>query len=911
VTVLERSDTATLPEPFVRWFAERGWSPRAHQLELLAKARAGRSVLLIAPTGAGKTLAGFLPTLVELSGQQKGEVKALPRMLPVPLPPRSGGKELGVGGDFFGIAVPPTPDPSPPRQAGAGGGEPAVPASRSTSPNEQSAKRKLISTGRNVRREGGLHTLYISPLKALAVDIARNLEAPAAEMKLPIRIETRTGDTPASKRQRQRRDPPHILLTTPEQLALILSSPDAPFLFGSLRRVVLDELHSLVMSKRGDLLSLGLARLFALAPGLTSVGLSATVAEPDDLCRYLMPQRESAPVLADLVIAEAGAPPHVTMLDTAERLPWAGHSAKHAIGEIYDLIKRYKTALVFVNTRSQAEAIFQQLWAINDDNLAIALHHGSLDVAQRRKVEAAMTQGRLRAVVCTSSLDLGVDWGDVDLVINVGAPKGASRLLQRIGRANHRMDEPSRGVLIPANRFEVLECTAALGAIADNAQDTPPLRIGALDVLAQHILGRACGEAFLADELYAEVRAAAPYSGLSRADFDAAVDFVATGGYALKAYERFAKIRQGKDGHWRIANPFVAQRYRMNVGTIVEADMLKVRLVRSRASRMIPRGGRLLGEVEEYFIEMLTPGDTFVFAGEVLRYEAIVEHEVYVSRATSEDPKVPSYEGGKFPLSTYLADRVRQIVSDGDLWGGLPPQVREWLEIQQWRSLLPGRGDLLVETFPRANKYYLVCYPFEGRLAHQTLGMLLTRRLERARLRPMGFVANEYALAIWGLGDVALRIDRGELSLAQLFDQDMLGDDLEAWLAESALMKRTFRTCAIIAGLIERRFPGKEKSRRELTISTDLVYDVLRKHQGDHLLLRAARADAATGLLDIRRLGEMLSRIKGRIVHKPLDHVSPLAVPVMLEIGRETVYGEASEEVLKEAEAELVKEAMQ
>jgi ATP-dependent Lhr-like helicase len=817
-----------------------------------------------------------------------------------------------VGGDLFDLATPPTPDPSPPIAARMGGGAQAAPPNTTSTVGARGASaRQLISTGRDVRREGGLHTLYISPLKALAVDIARNLETPVAEMKLPIRIETRTGDTPASKRQRQRRDPPHILLTTPEQLALILASPDAPFLFGSLRRVVLDELHALVTSKRGDLLSLGLARLFALAPDLTTVGLSATVAEPDDLRRYLRPQTQSEPALADLVVADDGAPPHVTMLDTAERLPWAGHSARHAIGEIYGLIKQHKTALVFVNTRSQAEAIFQQLWGINDDNLAIALHHGSLDVAQRRKVEQAMTVGRLRAVVCTSSLDLGVDWGDVDLVINVGAPKGASRLLQRIGRANHRMDEPSRGVLIPANRFEVLECTAALDAIAAKAQDTPPLRTGALDVLAQHVLGRACGEPFLADELFAEAKSAAPYAELARTDFDAVLDFVATGGYALKAYERFAKIRQGKDGRWRVAHPMIAQRYRMNVGTIVEADMLKVRLVRSRASKMIPRGGRLLGEVEEYFIEMLTPGDTFVFAGEVLRYEAIVENEVYVSRATSEDPKVPSYEGGKFPLSTYLADRVRQIVADGRLWGELPPQVREWLDIQRWRSILPGRHDLLVETFPRADKYYLVCYPFEGRLAHQTLGMLLTRRLERARLRPMGFVANEYALAIWGLGDVALRISRGGLSLAELFDEDMLGDDLEAWLAESALMKRTFRTCAIIAGLIERRFPGMEKSRREVTISTDLVYDVLRKHQADHVLLRAARADAGSGLLDIRRLGEMLSRIRGRIVHKPLDHVSPLAVPVMLEIGREMVHGEASDELLREAEADLVREAMQ
>ena len=834
-----------LPDTFAQWFARRGWTPRTHQLDLLSKAKAGRSALLIAPTGGGKTLAGFLPTLVELSE------KAAPR-----------------------------------------------------------AKR-LISTGSGIRREGGLHTLYISPLKALAVDIARNLEMPVREMNLPIRLETRTGDTPASKRQRQRRDPPDILLTTPEQLALLLASADAPYLFGSLRRVVLDELHSLVTSKRGDLLSLGLARLFKLAPHMTKVGLSATVAEPDELCRFLAPQPLDGEAKADLVVAQAGAQPTVTMLDTNERLPWAGHSARHALHEIYALIKQHKTTLIFVNTRSQAEFTFQSLWGINDDNLAIALHHGSLDVAQRRKVEDAMSAGKLRAVVCTSSLDLGVDWGDVDLVVNIGAPKGSSRLMQRVGRSNHRYDEPSKAVLVPSNRFEVLECRAAIDAVAANAQDTPPLRLGALDVLCQHILGRAVGEPFHADELYGEVRSAAPYASFSRTDFDDAVDFVATGGYALKAYERFAKIRQGKDGKWRVAHPRVAQRYRMNVGTIVEADMLKVRLMRSRGGKtMIPRGGRVLGQVEEYFIEGLTTGDTFVFAGEILKYEALVENEVYVSRSTAADPKVPAYEGGKFPLSTYLAARVRGILADPKAWRALPDQVREWLEIQEWRSLLPPAGDLLVETFPRGNKNYLLCYPFEGRLAHQTLGMLLTRRLERAGMKPLGFVANEYALAVWGLSDLGVSIARGELPLGALFAEDMLGDDLEEWLAESALMKRTFRSCAIIAGLIERRFPGEEKSRRQVTMSTDLVYDVLRKHQPDHILLRAARADAATGLLDIKRLAKMLSRIQGRIVHKSLDHVSPLAVPVMLEIGRETVYGEAADTLLAEAAGELVKEAM-
>ena len=837
-----------LPDRFRQWFAARGWSPRKHQLALLEKTRADRSALLIAPTGAGKTLAGFLPTLVELC----------------------------------------SPSPT-----------------------------SLVSAGRGVQRSRGLHTLYISPLKALAVDIARNLETPIAEMGLPIKVETRTGDTPVSRRQRQRRYPPDILLTTPEQLALLLSSDDAPFLFSSLRRIVLDELHALVTSKRGDLLSLGLARLWRLAPQMRSIGLSATVAEPESLARFLVPQRDRASEGADIVVAGGAAAPVVEMLDTKERLPWAGHSARHALGEIYELIKRNRTTLVFVNTRSQAEMLFQDLWRMNDDGLAIALHHGSLDVAQRRKVEDAMAAGRLRGVVCTSSLDLGVDWGDVDLVINIGAPKGASRLMQRIGRANHRIDEASRAVLVPANRFEVLECAVAIDAVKENAQDTPPLRTGALDVLAQHVLGCACGEPFLYDQLYGEVLTAAPYSSLTRTDFDDVVDFVGTGGYALKTYERFARIKQDKNGRWRVTNPRVRQSYRLNVGTIVEEAMLKVRLVRSRgggkgntgSTGALGRGGRMLGEIEEYFIEGLVVGDTFVFGGEVVRYEQLSEDQVYVSRASDKDAKVPSYMGGKFPLSTYLAERVRKLLADKRTWNALPDQVRDWLSLQRDISRIPGVRELLVETFPRANKHYLVCYPFEGRLAHQTLGMLLTRRLERARVRPLGFVANEYALAVWGLGDMSFMIRQGRLDLDALFDPDMLGDDLEAWLAESALMKRTFRTCAIISGLIARRFTGEEKTRRQVLFSTDLIYNVLRKHQPDHVLLRAARADAATGLLDLRRLSDMLSRIRGRITHKELDHVSPLAVPVMLEIGREQVYGEASDELLAEAADELVKEA--
>ena len=817
----------------MHWFAERGWSPRTHQLSLLAKAQAGSSVLLIAPTGAGKTLAGFLPALVDLAER--------PRRKP---------------------------------------GEPFR----------------------------GIHTLYISPLKALAVDIERNLGKPVSEIGLDIAMETRTGDTPSHKRQRQKYAPPDILLTTPEQVALLIASREADRLFSSLRYVVLDELHSLVTSKRGHLLSLGLARLRRFAPRLQAVGLSATVAEPDALRRWLVPQNGSSP-MAEVITVTGGAKPEIAILDSQERVPWAGHSARYAIPEVYEAVKRHRTTLLFVNTRSQAELLFQELWRINEATLPIALHHGSLDVGQRRRVEKAMEASSLRAIVATSTLDLGIDWGDVDLVVHVGAPKGASRLAQRIGRANHRLDEPSRAILVPANRFEVLECRAAVDANYLGAQDTPPLLAGALDVLAQHILGSACGEPFDADELFDEIRSAAPYAALDRATFDQAIEFVATGGYALRSYERYARIRQMPDGRWRVSNPRIAQQYRLNVGTIVESPMLNVRYVRSGRGAA-SRGGPVLGKIEEYFIEALVPGDTFLFAGKTLRLEGIRENECFVSNAAGQDAKVPSYAGGKFPLSTYLAEQVRAIMADRSRWAALPPQVAEWLKMQKLKSVLPGRDGLLVETFPRGERHYMVAYPFEGRLAHQTLGMLLTRRLERAGARPLGFVATDYSLAVWALDDLGA-LFQSRLSLGDLFDEDMLGDDLDAWLAESWMLKRTFRNCAVIAGLVEQRHPGQEKSGRQITVSADLIYDVLRSHEPDHILLRATHADAASGLLDVSRLGGMLSRIRGRIMHKRLARISPLAVPIMLEIGKEPVSGDANESLLREAVDDLIAEAME
>jgi len=572
--------------------------------------------------------------------------------------------------------------------------------------------------------------------------------------------------------------------------------------------------------------------------------------------------------------------------------------------------------LLFVNTRNQAELLFQELWRLNEDNLPIAIHHGSLDAARRRKVEAAMAAGSLRAVVSTSTLDLGVDWADVDLVINVGAPKGASRLLQRVGRANHRLEEASQALLVPSNRFEVLECRAAIEAAEAGAHDAATHRVGALDVLAQHVWGMACSGPIRPAALYREVRSAQPYANLTRPSFDRVLDFVATGGYALRAYERYARLRQAGAGRLRLAHPRLVQQYRMNVGTIVEAPMIKIRLVgrrgKRRAGSAALAGGRLLGEVEEYFVEQLKVGDTFAFAGEVLCFEGLQNTDAFVTRTSDPEPMIPSYEGGKFPLSTHLADRVRSLLGEPSRWRQLPQAAREWLLRQQDVSSLPAPGEVLIESFARARRHYLIVYAFEGRLAHQTLGMLLTRRLDRIGAKPLGFVANDYALAIWSLGDVAQLQRQGRLDLAALFAEDMLGDDLEAWLAESSLLRRTFRINAVIAGLIERRHAGTSKSGRQITISSDLIYDVLRKHDPRHILLEAAWEDAATGLLDIPRLGEFLRRIKGRIRYQALDRVSPLAVPVLLQIGQELVNARGvAEDILRQAADALVREAMQ
>ena len=734
----------------------------------------------------------------------------------------------------------------------------------------------------------GLHTLYISPLKALAVDVQRNLITPIEEMGLDIRVETRTGDTPSDRKKRQRERPPHILLTTPESLSLLLSYPDSFTLLTGVRTVVIDEVHAFATGKRGDLLSLCLARLQAIAPALRRVALSATVADPQAYCAWLAPYGDIDAVT--VVQGEPGADPDITILLPQGRVPWAGHSGRYAAPQVMAEIEAHNTTLIFCNTRALAELIFQDLWKANEARLPIGIHHGSLDIEARRKVESAMADNKLRGLVATASLDLGVDWGNVDCVIQMGAPKGSSRLLQRIGRANHRLDEPSEAVLVPGNRFEYLEARAALDAVEAGELDADIFRPGSLDVLAQHIMACACAGPFDEAAMLAEIQSALAYSALDAAALSRVLDFIATGGYALRAYDRFKRLT--KEGEtWRVSHPrFIAQ-HRLNAGIIVEATMLTVRF----------RNGRRLGRVEEGFAATMSPGDTFFFAGMSLEVERIDTEELIV-HASSRPARIPSYGGTRLALSTHLAARVRNFLADDSEWSRFPDDVREWLEVQKRRSVMPAPGQLLIETFPHHGRHHMVAYPFEGWNAHQSLGMLLTKRMEKRGLKPLGFVANDYALATYGLEPIT--------DPHALFSADILEGEFVEWVQSSHLLKRAFREVAVIGGLVERQHPGKRKTGKQVTFSTDLIYDVLRRYDPEHLMLKAAWEDARARMTDVGRLADLLDRAADTILHIDVPRVTPLAVPVLVMIGRENVpQGTVDDELLMEAEG-LAAEAM-
>ena len=798
--------TFALPQKFQNWINKRNWGLHTHQIDVLTNSDR-KSQLLIAPTGSGKTLSGFLPTLIELD-------------------------------------------------------------------------RVNFS---------GLHTVYVSPLKALAADIKRNLMIPIEEMGLNIKVEDRTGDTTAKTKRRQRIDPPQILLTTPESLALLISFPEANALFANLERIIIDEIHALVENKRGHQLLLAISRLQSISKNLRKLGLSATVDHPQEIAGFLSENDNNCPI----IFAEPGPDPNISMLQTTASPPWSGAGATYAVPDVLEQISKHKTTLIFHNTRAQAEIFFHNLWLNNQDNLPVAIHHGSLDLAQRKRVEAAITKGELRAVVCTGTLDLGIDWNEVDLVIQVGAPKNIKRLVQRIGRANHTYNTPSKAIIVPANKFEIVECQAALEAVRDKDLDGEPIASGSLDVLCQHILLVACSGKILPAKLFEEIKQIGAYKNLTHEEFKECMGFCIDGGYALKRYEQWHRLKLDHSGNLILRDPRIANKIRMNVGTIQDTETLKVRTHRRS-------GGKPLGEIEEAFAASLTKGDTFLIGGNIVRFESLREMIVEVTHNANKQPKIATFMGTKFATSTKLSDRILDSFENQN-WKDLPADTVNWLNKQKEFSQLPVRNSLLIETFFRKSRHYLVVYGFAGRNANQTLGLILSKKLEELNLAPLGFVANDYATLIWGLEKVENPI--------QLFKFSEIELGLDKWFSDNALMKRTFKAVASVSGLIDRNLPGLRKSGRQTTFSSDILYDTLVKYDPTHLLLKITKDEAMKGLIDFSRIEEMFKRVDDNIIHKNLPHVSPLAAPMLLEVGTIPIEGQARELLLKNEANSLMKEA--
>jgi len=731
------------------------------------------------------------------------------------------------------------------------------------------------------------HTLYISPLKALTTDVQRNLLNPINDLEINIKVETRTSDTSTYNKAKQIKKPPNFLMTTPESFALLMARTDVINLFKNLKFVIIDELHTFFDSKRGHLLSLNVARLRSIKP-FQVIGLSATLKNTTLAKKYLSNNKNTK-----LVSTHSKVTPKITILNSGNRIPWSGHSPRYALSEIYSEILKFKSSILFVNTRAQAEILFESLWAINNKNKKIAIHHGSLEKELRKKVEKEIVEGHVECVVATSSLDLGLDWGNIDLVMQIGAPKGVARLVQRIGRANHTINTPSRAILVPTNCFEYVECIAAKECVELNFLEDEIYSEGSLDVLAQHIVGVAISQKFKKEDLYKQIKEAWPYRNLNIEDFEKTLSFVENGGYSLQAYEEYSRLR--RDGeYYEIRDKSLVTKYKMNIGTIVEAEMLRLRV-----------GNRYLGNIEEWFISGLSAGDTFIFGGKRLMFEKVIGNIAYAKITALEHQKIPSFKGGNLPLSTHLSKTVRKIFSKRLEAVDLPDSLKKWSELQTKFSSFPKENEFLVETFKRKNgkqeKYYMAVHPFEGRNTHQTLGFLILRRIKKLGVQPFGFVANDYSI----LFSFSKEIE----DIDFLFSQDILIEDLYEWLEETPLIKRLFREIAIISGLIYKNLPGNQKTGKQVTFNTDLIYEVLRKHEPHHILLKITTENAKKDLVDLDRLSTFLFRIKNKIKINKLNRASALAFSLLFEYHKETPdKNELDNFYLEKLENELLEE---
>lgn len=811
-------------EPALKWFAARGWTPFEFQREAWMSYLGGESGLVNAPTGTGKTLAVWMGPLIEAA------------------------IEGGVSG-------------------GSGVAEMATPSVK---------KRRGWRDGAEP-----LRVIWLTPLRALAADVQKALSAAAEGLGLRWNVELRTGDTSASLRAKQKERLPTCLITTPESLALMLSYADAAAKLGTLRAVVVDEWHELIGSKRGVQTELGLARLRTMNPGLRVWGLSATLGNLGQAMEVLLGSGGGGSGGGRLVRGEGRKAVDVETLIPAdiERFPWAGHLGLRQLPGVLEKLEHGgKTTLLFTNTRSQTEIWFQSILRTRPDWIGqVALHHGSLDRGLRARVEEHLKAGTLRCVVCTSSLDLGVDFQPVDQVIQIGSPKGVARLLQRAGRSGHQPGMVSRVVCVPTNAMELVEFAGVRDAIAAGAIESKmPLR-GALDVLVQHLVGVAAGGGFVERELLAEVRGTHAFGGITDEEWAWCVGFARGGGAAMGNYPQYARIVEGEDGVFRVASPMVARVYRLGVGTIVSDASMTVALVR----------GRRLGSIEEGFIARMAPGDVFTFAGRLLKLVRVREMTAYVEPAKRKSGRVPSWQGARMPLSVELSAAVRvklDEASRGVFESAEMRSVEPLLRLQQRWSGLPGPGEILIELAATREGKHAFVYPLEGRLVHEGLAALLAYRLARLKPRSFSMAASDFGLELSSPDE----FDAEDSTWRSALSTERLAEDLLACMNAAELARRQFREIARVAGLIIPGFPGQARSQRHVQASSELFFDVLSEFEPQNLLLDQARREVLERQLEFARLRRTLERIEGlRLLIVKTDRLTPFSFPLWADSLRE------------------------
>lgn len=726
------------------------------------------------------------------------------------------------------------------------------------------------------RTPNGLRVLWITPLRALANDTVESLRAPVDDLNLPWKVELRTGDTASSIKSRQRTKPPTALVTTPESLSVLLSYADARTLFRDVRLVVMDEWHELLGNKRGVQAQLGLASVCAMSPKLRIWGLSATLGNLDEAMRVLLGTFVPAGKRRMIHAQE----PKQIEIDTLrpadlDRFPQAGHLGTKLLPQVVEQLQRAKTTLIFTNTRSQAEIWFQSLLKADPDLLgALALHHGSLDRDVREEVERMLREERLRAVVCTSSLDLGVDYPAVDQVIQIGSPKGLARLMQRAGRSGHQPGKVSRIIGVPTNALELIEFAAARAALGEKQLESrEPPRLS-LDVLSQHLVTRAMGGGFDESALREEVMRTHAFSDLSDEAWSWTMHFVDGGGEALRAYPEYAKIvRADAEDRYTVSSQPIAKRHRMSIGTITSDAAVLVRL----------KSGKLLGTIEESFISRLSPGRRFVFSGRVVELVRLRQMTAEVKPVKNKSGIVPRWAGGKSPLSTQLADAVQDRLAEakaGRFIGAEMELVRPLLDLQSSWSLIPGPDELLIELVHSHDGYHAFIFTLAGRLVHEGLSSLLAMRAARGRSMSIIATGNDWGIEL--LANKPLPTD--EASWRELLSTEALLDDLIECVNSTQLARRRFREIARIAGLIYQGFPGENRSNRYIQASSDLFFDVFHQYDPGNLLLDQAKREVLEQELEFKRLRDVLERAAQRTMRlMPTEWFTPLAFPIWVE----------------------------